>query len=335
MSQLSQSISNYSVQKMVMVLNDIEKQYETGFSQVRPNVAHYSTVMKLLGKMGGKKNSITLMDIFRRAEEKLSQPAMGHFDDDKYLSPVILYSSYVSALSESGFPSCGDEALKTLRKLKQRYQETRDDKFQPDIIMYSVVLDAISKSKDVDRTLILEAQAIVDEIETMYNDGNRIIPNRIIYTSAMKTWSKSGLEEAPEKCIEIIQRMVKMFDETGREDISPDIVSYSVALDSISRSANPGSMDTALMLLNDMEDRAKKGASYLNPNAIVYTKVINAIWKSGHDDAGGLAEKILDKMEERCREGDFTSNPDSYAYTSVINCWGRSVRLRACLFPSR
>jgi len=129
--------------------------------------------------------------------------------------------------------------------------------------------------------------------------------------------------------------MIKMFDETGREDISPDIVSYSVALDSISRSANPGSMDTALMLLNDMEDRAKKGASYLKPNAIVYTKVINAIWKSGHDDAGGLAEKILDKMEERCREGDFTSNPDSYAYTSVINCWGRSVRLRACLFPSR
>jgi len=326
MNHLSQSTTDESVNKMVTVLTNVEKQNESGNSEVTPNVAHYSTVLKMLGKVGGKKNSMILMDIFNRAENRLYQSVTDHIDnEDKYLSPVVLYSSYVSGLADSGYPTCGYEALKTLRLLKQRYHETRDAQLQPDIIMYSVVLDAIAKSKVIDRSIITEAQAIVDEIEAMFYDGIMIIPNRIIYTAMMKIWSKSSLDEAPAKCIELIEKMIKMYNETGNEDIRPDVVSYSVVLDSISRSSNPESVDTALMLLKDMEDRSSNGVSDLKPNVIVYTKVINAIWKSGHDNAGGLAEKILDRMEELCHGGDFTTNPDCYTYTSVINCWARSV----------
>jgi hypothetical protein len=321
MTHLSRSPNEDSVQKILTLLTDMERQYENGTGLVRPNMIHYSTAIKLLGKV--KKNSTALMDLFHRAEVLVNESEK-EIMDDPHFNPVILYSSYISALSDSGYPTCGIEALKCLRKLKERYHGTRDDKFQPDVIMFSVVLHAISKSKVVDRALVSEAEAILDEIETLHRNGKGVIPNRTTYTSMMKIWTKAGLQNTSEKCLETIERMMMLYNETGNEDIFPDIVAYSVALDAISQNVNSGSVEKALALLNEMEERSKNG-SILKPNAIAYTKVIKTILKSNSPDVGNMAEKVLDKMEERCRDGDFSTNPDCYTYTFVIQCWGRSV----------
>lgn len=302
------------------------KSYENAMS-FGPNAIHYSFAIHAVAK---SKTMLNKAEKAHQLLQELEDISSIHMHDeqnnDMMKANSIIYSEVIQCyakLRKGG----AQKADQLLRQLENRYIETLDKRFKPDIVTYTSVLTSYAHSNDPDS--LNKAERLLKRIESKYHGGDEYArPNKICYTAFLVTLARKGRSpEAAKKAEETITKMERLFEESGDDSFRPDSQAYNTVIDVWVKSGSPLSVERAKFWLNRMEEKSNNGDIFVKPNIRTYTSVINAFRNNMKDHCNIVceeAENILKLVEEKYSKGDLELAPDEFLYTCVINLWGRS-----------
>ena len=179
--------SSESAERAEAVLNMMLQLYEeTGDENFRPNQATANTVITAWARSGRPDASIRAEAILQKMEA--------------YCQPdIITYNSVLNACSATGNYKL---VLDVFRRLKD------NTTVEADTISYNTVISAAAKTYTRDGAI--QATELLEEMETLYNQGKRHLrPTAFTFSAAMNAWSKSNSEEQADRAYELFQRMLQ------------------------------------------------------------------------------------------------------------------------------
>jgi hypothetical protein len=120
--------------------------------------------------------------------------------------------------------------------------------------------------------------------------------------------------------------MKSLHQQTGKDCVKPDHITYTSVLHSFARSKNHVDVARAEELLDVMEQKARNGEIRW-PNASAYNALISIYNKHGsRRDVGEKAEAVIDRMDNLYNSGIHFVRADS-----IIFCAGK-FQFRIFLF---
>jgi hypothetical protein len=186
---------------------------------------------------------------------------------------------------------------------------------RPDCFTYHCILRAWDKSKHA-----VAAQKCVETLETMHrlwNDGDTsLIPKSLYYNMVINKLAKSKDENDSQSVMRVFHLL------QGSHFCSPDIISYTSVIESISKSNDPRAPERCLYLFNEVCDLyQEKKMSVLKPNLRTYTMVLLSLTKIPTFKNVLRARTLLNQLEERFENSkDPQLQPNAYPYNYVLNC---------------
>mmetsp|Transcript_3386 Transcript_3386/g.7469 ORF Transcript_3386/g.7469 Transcript_3386/m.7469 type:complete len:686 (-) Transcript_3386:1196-3253(-) len=136
-------------------------------------------------------------------------------------------------------------------------------------------------------------------------------------------WSYSGEDDAVDNALSLLSRMEELRDQnTISPSVSPDVKSYTKAINAIARSGRSDAGEQAEVLLERM---ILDAGTYRNlrPNTFTYTYVIDAHSRSASSKSPHAAQRLIEEMERLRAEGDPEVRPTTRAWNSVIAAWAQ------------
>jgi len=313
LSSLSKSNTKDAGLKALDVLKEMEKY------SIKPDIAAYTLLIKVVGNRTD--TMATAGDLVKKAMAEYDSLS----DNEKRKSGFnasALYSSLISAQIKQKVNKGGFH-FNVLKYLNERYDETGDPNLKPDIILYGIILDSISRQRG-SKSNVSRSLDLLDRLESMYKRGESdLMPTKQCYTSVITTLSKSHMDNALEQAEAILQRMESLYERTGDESTKPDHITYSAILRTISRSKPPIDIERAEDIMNIMEEKAKK-SEIPWPNASAYTSLIHSFKNSGLEDLGEKASLTIERMDEAHTHGNYTVKVDTIAFNAAISAWALS-----------
>jgi len=201
-------------------------------------------------------------------------------------------------------------------------EEEKHYRYQPNVIAYSSIIDAWSKSG----TKTDRAEALLHRME---NKG--IKPNVVTYTSVLTSFARNDSIEGPSKAMELLQHMSNLYIETGDTSVKPNVISYFAVIDCWCRCNVAKGGFEAEKLLQEMEKMYRHGDKKMRPDVRVYARIIFAHAKSGNFDH---AINVLKRMEEFTLTGDekyALAKPNQVCYNTLINAFGQRGKAKKAL----
>jgi pentatricopeptide repeat protein len=165
--------------------------------------------------------------------------------EESYLRPnTIAYSAVISALARAGQAE-GAEAL--LEEMDSDYLDGNDS-CKPNVLSFSVVWDAWSKSESPDAPQ--HAESILERMTQQHAWGALDTkPNTVSYNTMINCWAKSNRKDAPDAAQKLLLRMKQQYN-AGDESVRPNsTITYSAV---ISVFARAGQAERAEALLEEM-----------------------------------------------------------------------------------
>lgn len=166
------------------------------------------------------------------------------------------------------------------------------------------------------------AEAIIDRMNELYSKtGNKtLLPDKVSYTSLIKSLMADRTPGVTEKCKSILKRMDKEFLE-GNLRMKPDLFTYGTILNAISYEGHPEECEE---LIDKMEMLAAEGDKELYPNIHCYNTVMNAYGKRRRHDSPSQTERILRRIDESRINGNTKLEANNVSYTICIDALARS-----------
>ena len=108
----------------------------------------------------------------------------------------------------------------------------------------------------------------------LYSAGNHDVkPDRYSYTATMSAWSSEYRHpDALDKTMQLLHRMENDCA-LGNEDMCPNLISYTAAINTLARSEVAGTSDKAYEILLMMEKQFREGNEDMKPDFICYSSV--------------------------------------------------------------
>jgi len=266
------------------------------------------------------------------------------------------------------------KAEQILSYMEEQYEKHNDADLKPDRITYTSVLLAWANSGEKN-IAPKRAEEILEKMERLnqrelqlemsssssnkWRQEQSIKPDTVAYNSVIKVWANSGHAQAGEKSESLLNRMEKIYQETGDKSIRPDNISFNSVIHALANSGVPstsskstsgrsknsgrsrnngvnnskkkgvvvvgkGSAHRALAVLERMEALHAAGDIKMKPDIVTYNSVMNALAKSREMGAAQNAEEILERLERLYQRGLSNVRPDAYSYNIVISAWANS-----------
>jgi hypothetical protein len=205
-------------------------------------------------------------------------------------------------------------------------------KIRPDVRSYTKVINALSRSMRPDAGEA--AERILDRMEASYASGENpsAKPNTYTYVAAIEAHANSGIDGAPQKTEEMLERMIERY-QSGDPDVRPNARCFNAAINAYAKSDLPDAAQQAEYILNRMDALYMAGLEEAKPNSFNYNSLITA-WancgKRGGDayyEVGYSAQKaaeILDRMEQSFAYGDPACRPTTVSFNAVIDAYAKS-----------
>eukprot|EP00578_Thalassiosira_sp_NH16_P021234 CAMPEP_0181096192 /NCGR_PEP_ID=MMETSP1071-20121207/10903_1 /TAXON_ID=35127 /ORGANISM="Thalassiosira sp., Strain NH16" /LENGTH=479 /DNA_ID=CAMNT_0023178587 /DNA_START=77 /DNA_END=1516 /DNA_ORIENTATION=+ len=332
----------------------MEDQFEMSDGAIaRPDRVTFGLIMKTISNSGSKSSASKAADILRKMESFGVQPNERHYvslivgqrdvsdptkteavlqhvkkkyQEDKSVKPTTaMYSACISAYGGSKQHNSVSKVMELFDELKELYNKTNDNDFRPDGMLYSAVINAISKAKSKNDASIRKALQLLNEMEMGHDTGDISAgPNRYAYTNLLHAISQSRLRDGAQLAEDLMRRMDDRSAKLEDRSISPDTHTYTTLIQILSQSRDPDAVRKAQTWFRQMEKRHEEGDAGSKPNKVTCTALINCWRRSERKEAGEEAERILTMMETRYEDGDFDFKPDAFVYASVIDAWARS-----------
>ena len=170
-------------------------------------------------------------------------------------------------MGDRGYATKKAEESKLLESSKFSEKE-EIDRFKPNVIAYSSIINCWSKSGSKDASNHVEKLSGRMEF-------NGIKPNMITYTSCLATYARSDSETGAKKASDLLTRMKKMYRDTGDESLKPIIVSYFSVIDGRARSDSKDAGVEAEQLLREGEDLYRGGDLGMKLDVRVYARSLH------------------------------------------------------------
>jgi len=262
----------------------------TGKEEHGPTVVSYSIFINALAKQGRA----------REAEEQLRVMM-----EEGIVPNVVTFSAVVNAWAKSNDPEATVHCRHLVSEMQKLAKQEEDPSLGPNAVTYNTLLDAFSR-----RGQGVEAEEVLNE---MIEAG--FVPSQLSFGSVMAAWDKSKTADAPERCWQIMEQMVKMQKETGSKDLVPNCKTYNMILHSLARRGRVQEVEEML------QEMLRAGTI---PNVITFNTVMHAWVMSGSKDAPQRCKQLLTEMEqlvERTGRKDLT--PDVTSYSTVVAAYTR------------
>lgn len=264
---------------------------------------------------------------------------------DEYKPTIQAFNLWIHSLAK--LPEQGPQAEAIM-------QQMLDLGIEPNIVTYTSVIDAYSRTKkgaqQAERVLFagLEKQVV---------EGNLHVSS-VTCDAVLNAWAQQGTLDAAERAYLILQRMeylqnkdikpsthsyatvmngfakcgdaerveaiiLNLLKQAGQKDaIKVDTVVFNVAINAWQNSKDPRAGSKAQALLNQMEELSATFAT--KPDTVSYNSAISAWAGSGHVNAASQAEKILQKMQKEALESGDAPRPNTVSYNAVLHAHSRS-----------
>eukprot|EP00980_Cylindrotheca_fusiformis_P011521 scaffold2708_cov119-Cylindrotheca_fusiformis.AAC.9 len=247
------------------------------------------------------------------------------------LSPASSSSS--SSSSSSPKDSAAERAEGVLKQMRRLY-DTKKIEFAPDVVSYTIVLDAWSRQVNKERNPNKRkqfAQRALRLLQEMKDSADpNVSPNTFSYNSVLTTCARAGLVPEAESLLkEMIRKFMDQNDSVHHEmsrnnnnnnnnTIQPNIQSVAILLYAYSRSTMDPTMaaEKAESILKDSIP-----ALGLEPNLQIYNNCISCWAKASTPTSTVPVERATALFHEISERHGM--QPDVVTYTALMNVWGR------------
>lgn len=249
------------------------------------------------------------MELFETMKANVGKPGWEFCFVDKYT-----YTSLIDAIAKEESYESSERAIQLLEEIEKTYQETGDILFEPNILLYTAVVNAIGRShKDPHR-----AQSIVDRVESQYlhrtNDRSPR-PDVLFYNALINAYGWSDMDGRSKKSFEVLHHMIDLSKSGGLPDAKPDIISYNSVLNACAyeKTKSQSESDEIMTIVTDIyEDLTsnRRGRGFANPIPQTFVQVLIAI--SNHMPDGSDKKSLMgEAVFYKCAE-------DGYVFSQII-----------------
>lgn len=341
--------SNYDTNNAIEYATDILREMEK-IPEHQPNQQDYGAVLNALAKSSynkrnAAKKATDIVEWMEQSECSNTQPN------------IVIYTSLLKCYANDGM---GYEAENLLKKMHGLYTVGKLTE-RPNVISYSVVVEAYSKSKEEDAPHI--AEGIVNQMQETGPRPNLITfrnllmcfanrgmitdtvdllkkmhelkhntsllregPDTKMYNSVINAISKSGDPDSAMRVDAVFSLMQEM-NRSGHDHVAPDMYTYSGLLRCYASNKNSSlSLEAAGNLLEQMHQDYNNGCINFGPNTVMYNIFLNMLAKSKESDASDRARSVIDRMEQMHKNGYTNLKPDIISFASLLDCLANSTR---------
>lgn len=203
-------------------------------------------------------------------------------------------------------------AHQTIQYMEYLDRSGRNVDTKPNVLAYSLVMDAFAKSGEKDagskaESLLRHAQSIGVE------------PNLFCYNMLIHAYCRQGRRGgAVDHAERILNEIEEKYEKTGDDSLRPDVVTYTSV---ISAWANSNRRGYAAKQAEDILNRMKESSP---PNTVTYNAVLKAWCRSGEKNAAKRAIEIFKRMELEHSNGNLMVQPDRITFNTLIHVLSKS-----------
>jgi len=290
------------------LLTEMERlSQSTGRKELGPDIGTYNTVLNAL-VVGGR---------LEEAECLLRDMLV---DVNKLTPNNLSFNCILKAWSQSSSSDAPERCRRLLDAMKQLADERRE--VTPNVVSHGYVLGAYEQHA--------RAQDAENLLREMISTGT-VLPSAQCFSSVMKAWLASGVDEAPDRCLRLLGVMEHLsvrFRKRHNGDAPwtkhPPIPLYKIVLGAL---AKVGRGQEAETLILQMLRKSK-----IVPDVECFNLVAAAWSKSDADDAPERCRRLLDgmmRMTEKLQGGrGATFAPNTETYNAVIDAFASRGRAK-------
>lgn len=206
----------FKVEELLQVMcSDFKK----GDHLAMPNFKHYTTLLLAWQTSNDSQAPVRCEEIVAEMHRLHDKGSLPECKPDTHTYTTVLHCWANSLREDSAVRA---EAL--FRQMKIRHEQG-DASLRPDYVIYSNLMNAISKSGGFAR-----AEAILWEMVDEYLKGNESCKPRIRnLNTILAVWSKSTVPHAPLRAEELVRRWLRL-NQTERLGVKPDEYTYCLLL---------------------------------------------------------------------------------------------------------
>jgi pentatricopeptide repeat protein len=246
-----------------------------------------------------------------------------------YVKPnVRSYSTVMDAFARHGTSESCDACQELLHELEQRYRETGDVAYRPNIIAYNTCLSALAKARrtqecwdlflsmPVERDIISvnvllhalarsgwtdageRAESILRNFTTSQATGEsigdgtsvKLKNNGRTYATCMDAWARCG---RPDKAQELLDELLLLFDASSDEAYRPNCVPFATVIFAYSVSKDRNKAKHAFRVFQRMKERK------VVPNSVVLNNLLNCFATRPHPETVEMVETLYRHILEK------------------------------------
>mmetsp|Transcript_13355 Transcript_13355/g.25068 ORF Transcript_13355/g.25068 Transcript_13355/m.25068 type:complete len:749 (+) Transcript_13355:97-2343(+) len=240
------------------------------------------------------------------------------------------------------------------RRFEADCDEDDDVETSPNIRTWSLLIKCWANAGEVSDDSDTEyaassAEAILDQMEHLYKDGQDVKPNSYAFASCIKAWAECASETGAMRAVSVLERMEKLYKVSQEEELRPTNMHYNTCLSALckvrseqcinqarnllERMCVDGTADavsfntvmmgylnfdstTALQNIESLSDEMQ--TANISPDSTTFNVMIDAWRKGGHPSAIAKVIKVLDNMIDLSKK-DSSIVPTTSTFTLVLN----------------
>ncbi|KAG7343064.1 PPR: pentatricopeptide repeat domain containing protein [Nitzschia inconspicua] len=336
-------------ERILKQMKDIQKDNtESSFSY--PNRHSYTNAILAWSK---SKEEGSALKAHRMLFQLLDEYEKGNLPDES-VPDLFGINGVISAWARAGKAERAEEVLWRANEISKKCKSV-----EPNVVTYNSVVHAYLRDGDLSKA-IYRILPIVEYMIEHKEQNPGICPDCFTYHCVLRAWEKNKDKVAVKKCVEtletmhqlwelgdtslapknvfynmVINKLAKATDDFGTQSVmrifhllqkspycSPDIISYTSVIESLSKCQDPIAAERCLELFNEVSQLYEENEDpALKPNLRTYTMVLLSLTKIPTLDNVLQAQKLLLQLEERYKESnDPQLKPNTYPYNYVLNC---------------
>ena len=276
------------------LLDKMESFFLSRSSEPISNYA-YNLIMDSYAQTSGVENrSQRIRNMMKRMEHLAKIHANPLLLPDKFS-----YSSLIRAIREEAKPGFNIEIQNVIQAMKESAQPS----MQPDLNIYALALDSLSKSNDEGAQQ--QATQLLDDMKKQPD----IQLDDVIYTIMMKIHSNAGDAEKSD------DTLASMLDEYrgGNNDCRPGERAYRTAIKSWTRTGGSKAFGRAMRLFEDMIKKFEEGNTRCRPTNDTFYELLRILAQSQEPSKYQIGHALLSGMKK------FDLRPSKHVLNMFLN----------------
>jgi pentatricopeptide repeat protein len=304
--------------------NNNNNKNATATTAAKPNMRTYSTLINVWSKSGrddAPKEAKKLLD------KVIDLHSRGKIDEGPntiiYSSVIDTYAAHgdvigatkILKMMEDDYFNSSSSSSSSSNKNKNNNNKNNNDA-KPDMRTYSTLINAISKSGNVNASK--QATDLLKKMINLFINGDLDeAPNAITYSSVMDAYAVDGDIDGAMN----ILNMMKDDYNSGNKTAKPNLRTYNILINAISKSDTDDAPQQAEILLTTMIYLYSKRELLEGPNSFTYSSVMYAYAVQGDIDG---ANDVHEMMKNEFKSGNKKCRPTVMTYSILIKAWAKS-----------